>query len=257
MSAPNQVTAESVALLSKLMHRLRPVAKQIMHCALAPTGPLRPMYSGLYHAQWVIRELCEMAHRSLIATPMFLTQCAVHGKRISVERIPYIQGQCHIELGNDVRISGQIDIAADRERRPVLKIGSCVFIGHATTFGIGERIEIGDYVSIGNNCHITDTEGHNKYPDQCKPSWELRARAEDISPVVIEDGAWLGQGVCVLKGVRIGARSIIGMNAVVRTNVPADAVVMGNPAKTIPMNLFRRTAPPPGSIKPGASSSGE
>ena len=53
------------------------------------------------------------------------------------------------------------------------------------------------------------------------------------SPVVIEDGAWLGQGSVVLKGVRIGRRSVVGANAVVTRNVPPGCVVCGVPASVV------------------------
>lgn len=53
------------------------------------------------------------------------------------------------------------------------------------------------------------------------------------SPVVIEDDVWLGANVIVLKGVTIGARSIIGAGSVVTKSIPADCIAAGNPARII------------------------
>jgi acetyltransferase-like isoleucine patch superfamily enzyme len=53
--------------------------------------------------------------------------------------------------------------------------------------------------------------------------------------VVIENNVWIGEGVCILPGVRIGSNSIIGANAVVTKNIPANVVVAGNPARIIKM----------------------
>ena len=54
-----------------------------------------------------------------------------------------------------------------------------------------------------------------------------------VRNVVIEDGVWLGQRVCVLSGVTIGAHSIIGANSVVTKNIPPYCIAVGAPARVI------------------------
>jgi maltose O-acetyltransferase len=44
---------------------------------------------------------------------------------------------------------------------------------------------------------------------------------------------WLGGGVIVLPGVRIGANSVIGAGSVVTKDVPANVVAVGNPARVL------------------------
>ena len=57
---------------------------------------------------------------------------------------------------------------------------------------------------------------------------------EDISlPVVIEDCVWIGANVTIIPGVCIGEGAVIGMGSVVTKNVPAGAVMGGNPAIVI------------------------
>ena len=53
------------------------------------------------------------------------------------------------------------------------------------------------------------------------------------SRIVIEDDVWICQGSMILKGVRIGAGAVVGAHAVVTKDVPAGAIVAGNPAKVI------------------------
>lgn len=53
------------------------------------------------------------------------------------------------------------------------------------------------------------------------------------APVVIEDDVWVGAHCIILKGVTIGARSIIGAGSVVTKSIPADCVAAGNPCKVI------------------------
>jgi acetyltransferase-like isoleucine patch superfamily enzyme len=52
--------------------------------------------------------------------------------------------------------------------------------------------------------------------------------------VRIDDGAWIGIGAIVLKGVHVGAGARIGAGAVVARDVPAGATVEGNPARVVP-----------------------
>ncbi|MNL65825.1 2,3,4,5-tetrahydropyridine-2,6-dicarboxylate N-acetyltransferase [compost metagenome] len=52
-------------------------------------------------------------------------------------------------------------------------------------------------------------------------------------PIIIEQDVFIGANSIILKGVTIGARSIIGAGSIVTKNVPADEIWGGNPAKFI------------------------
>jgi acetyltransferase-like isoleucine patch superfamily enzyme len=54
-----------------------------------------------------------------------------------------------------------------------------------------------------------------------------------VAPVVIDDGAWLGENVFVGPGVRIGRGAVVGANAVVLRDVPDHGVAVGVPARVI------------------------
>jgi acetyltransferase-like isoleucine patch superfamily enzyme len=58
----------------------------------------------------------------------------------------------------------------------------------------------------------------------------LNVRSKNI---VIKDGAWIGFGSTILKGVTIGVGSIVGCNSVVTKDVPDYTKVAGNPARVI------------------------
>lgn len=53
------------------------------------------------------------------------------------------------------------------------------------------------------------------------------------APIVVEDDVWVGAHSIILKGVTIGARSIIGAGSVVTKSIPADCVAAGNPCRVI------------------------
>lgn len=211
---------------------LRPIAKRVVYNAVHPGKVFKPIYSVIFHAHWYAREFKEWFWRSIIATPMFLSRCESYGTDIAVDRVPYLIGGVRIQLGSQIRISGKIDIASPNTSEPIFKIGNGVFIGNATSFSIAERVEIGDYSSIGSGSQIADTEGHSHY-NPMKPIWEVPAGDDDIAAVIIEDNVQIGKDVTILKGVTIGARSVIGANAVVRKNIPPDSIVMGNPGRVV------------------------
>jgi acetyltransferase-like isoleucine patch superfamily enzyme len=92
-----------------------------------------------------------------------------------------------------------------------------------------ERLTIGNRVTIGANSILTDTDFH-------PIDYQLRQTNPTdgkTAPIVIEDDVFIGMNVLVLKGVTIGARSVVGAGSVVTRDVPADSVVAGNPANVI------------------------
>ncbi len=90
-------------------------------------------------------------------------------------------------------------------------------------------ITIGDDVWVGGNCTITDTDFHPLDLAQ-RLSHPLDGAT---APVVIEDGVFIGMQSLILKGVRIGAHSVIGAGSVVTRDIPPGVIAAGNPARVI------------------------
>lgn len=109
----------------------------------------------------------------------------------------------------------------------VLIIGSNVGISGASIM-CHERIEIGDHVLMGVNASIYDSDLHPMNHLERRSSMKART-----APVYIEDDVWLCANVLVLKGVRIGARSVIAANSVVTKDIPPDTLAAGSPAKPV------------------------
>jgi maltose O-acetyltransferase len=110
----------------------------------------------------------------------------------------------------------------------------------------GQNIHIGDHVYLNVMCTILDCNevhiGHHVMIGPAvqiyTPAHLLQAEAriqgwEVAKPIVIEDNVWLGGGAILLPGVRIGRNAVVGAGAVVSRNVPANTVVVGNPARVI------------------------
>jgi len=68
--------------------------------------------------------------------------------------------------------------------------------------------------------------------------------------VEVGSNVWIGYGACVLRGVRIGDNSIVGTNAVVTRDIPANAVVGGVPARLLRMRETPRELRWPRPVEP-------
>ncbi len=103
-------------------------------------------------------------------------------------------------------------------------IESGVTVGDRVTVKCGVQlwtgVHLGDDVFVGPNATFTN-DPFPRSNDHGRP----------LSTTVVERGASIGANATVLPGVRVGPNSMVGAGAVVTTDVPANAIVMGNPAR--------------------------
>ena len=114
------------------------------------------------------------------------------------------------------------------QKGAVLEVGAN-FAMTGGTLCAGKRISIGDYVTIGANTTIVDTDFHPLDASVRR----VRPNEGTTAPVVIEDDVFIGMNCLVLKGVTIGHGSIVGAGSVVTRDVPPYTVVAGNPAQVV------------------------
>ena len=107
-------------------------------------------------------------------------------------------------------------------------LGSGAVINIGAVIGEGTMIDMGAVLGgraiVGNRCHIG-------------AGTVLAGVVEPASatPVVIEDDVMIGANAVVIEGVRVGRGAVVGAGAIVIKDVPAGAVVVGNPARIIKM----------------------
>lgn len=115
-----------------------------------------------------------------------------------------------------------------------LDIGARSHIGQYTVICAREKIEIGTDCLIAEHVTIRDQDhrfGHGL----------TTARAGfTTAPIVVGNNVWIGAKVTITKGVTIGDNVVIGANSVVTSDIPADSVAVGAPARVI-----RRIGPTP------------
>ncbi len=117
-----------------------------------------------------------------------------------------------------------------------LRPGAEIIIGKNTGISGGSicaaiRIEIGNECLLGANVTIVDTDFHAINPKGRR--FNNNPRDIKSKPTIIEDNVFIGTGVTILKGVRIGRNSVIGAGSVVITDVPENSVAAGSPARLI------------------------
>lgn len=104
-----------------------------------------------------------------------------------------------------------------------IRIGSNVFINYDCVILDGAYVTLGDHVKIGPKCQIVTVNHPIDHEERRKP-------CETGLPITIDDDTWLGTGVIVCPGVKIGKRCIIAAGAVVIHDIPDDCMAAGNPA---------------------------
>lgn len=117
-----------------------------------------------------------------------------------------------------------------------IHLGEWCFVNSSATFLDDGLITLGDHVAVGPNVKfITGT--HPLRPEdrfQPNPGAFPPFNVVNIAkPITVEAKAWIGAGAIIMPGVTIGARAVVGAGSVVTKDVPANMVVVGNPARTL------------------------
>jgi carbonic anhydrase/acetyltransferase-like protein (isoleucine patch superfamily) len=170
------------------------------------------------------------------ATRLLLPGIVTGGRMLCIGRNVGLVVYGELIVGHGVVLSDGCAIEVGPYGRLVL--GDRTFVGRHSVIVAQERIEIGADVLIAEHCTIRD---HNHQLDANERRDEIDAQAEgrhsrsgvEKAPVSIGASVWLGAGARVLKGSRIGDRTVVGANAVVRDELPPDVVAGGIPARVI------------------------
>jgi len=132
------------------------------------------------------------------------------------------------EIGDDTRIGTFVEIQKNARIGRRCKISSHTFIC--------EGVEIEDEVFVGHNVSFIN----DKVPRAANADGSPQTEADwKVTPTRVKRGASIGTSATILCGVTIGERAVVGAGSVVTKDVPAGAVVAGNPARAL-----RRPAPP-------------
>jgi len=126
------------------------------------------------------------------------------------------------EIGDDVKIGTFVEIQKGAKIGPRCKISSHTFVCEGVT--LEEEVFIGHNVTFTNDLYPRATDDNGKL--QTEADWTCKA-------TVVKRRASVGSGATLLCGITVGESAIIGAGSVVTKDVPARAVVAGNPARVL------------------------
>jgi UDP-2-acetamido-3-amino-2,3-dideoxy-glucuronate N-acetyltransferase len=136
------------------------------------------------------------------------------------------------EIGAETKIGSFVEIRKTAKVGARCKIQAFAFIPEGVT--IGDGVFIGPHVCFTNDL----------FPRAVNQDGTLQDASDwDILPTRVGRGASVGANATILCGIEIGEFALIGAGSVVLKNVPAYAVVAGNPARTIGDTRQHKDAP--------------
>ncbi len=193
------------------------------------------LHIGLYHLHTQAKGTLISLISKLYWTPLFRARLATSGSGLLLvgTGLPLVTGPLVITCGSDCRISTQVTFSARTSSHPAprLVIGNKVGIGWQTTIACGTEVILGDNVRIAGSAFLAGYAGHplnaldraNGLPDT----------EDQIGAIILEDDVWLGTGVKVMSGVRIGKGTVVAAGSIVTKDLPAGVLAAGSPARVL------------------------
>ena len=125
------------------------------------------------------------------------------------------------EVGDDSKIGTFVEIQKGAKIGRRCKVSSHTFICEGVT--IEDEVFIGHHVVFTNDLFPLATANGQLQTDA---DWKC-------VPTLVKRGASIGSGAVLLCGITIGENSVVGAGSVVTKDVPANAIVAGNPARVM------------------------
>jgi len=161
--------------------------------------------------------------------------CIIHGNlgiKLNSDSIVQIGDDFYLSSGNHIN-----PLAKNLQGHICVNKGAKLIIGNrvgmsSPVIWAHKSIKIGNHVKFGANVIVMDSDAHSlNFLLRRDASVDMQHKKD--AEIVIEDDAFIGMNTIIMKGVTIGARSIIGAGSIVTKSIPADCIAAGNPAMII------------------------
>ena len=145
-----------------------------------------------------------------------------------------------VEIGDNSRVWHYTHIRKDAKIGKNCILGNYIYIDSNVKIGdetkiqnyvpVYHGVELGDGVFFGPNSLTTN----DMIPKARKTEGEIQGESDwEVTPTYISKDASIGAGAVLRPGIRIGEGALIGAGAVITKDVPAGAVVVGNPGRVL------------------------
>jgi acetyltransferase-like isoleucine patch superfamily enzyme len=151
----------------------------------------------------------------------------MRARKVRVLNVGRIEIGDYCRLGSHPNDSPEVTNLRTYVQSATIRIGNHVGLA-GTTLHCNRSITIGDHCRCGPGVILCDNDSH-----RVARSVEGRAQQPAEAPIVLEANVWLGMRTIVLKGVTIGANTIVAAGSVVTRSLPGNVIAGGCPARVI------------------------
>ena len=152
------------------------------------------------------------------------------GKKSVIIKPLQIDSAKSIEIEDNVSIYHFAWLMGNKQAgQKTLTVQSGTTIGHYAHIIAMHSMTIEQNVLIADKVFISDCT--HSYEDINKPVIRQEV-VKELSPVVIGEGSWIGENVCIC-GASVGKHCVIGANSVVTSDIPDYSVAVGSPARVV------------------------
>ena len=194
-----------------------------------------------------------------ILTSLFLRCISLGGLLVAIDRLLVVRALECSSVGENVFFGKKSSVINSGERTRIqildgtivdgqlkvfnncgsIVIGENSYIGENSKIWSARSVEIGNNVLISHGVNICDSNCHEVdageraigFENQKKFGERINENKVKSESIIIEDDVWINMNCIIMRGVRIGARSIIGAGSIVVKDVPVDSLVVGQAAK--------------------------
>lgn len=142
-----------------------------------------------------------------------------------------------IEIGDSCTVGANLFCASKGK----IKIGNHTWIGGNSSISAAISIRIGSYCAISRDVEIRDNNSHPLDPTLRRNHLRIDSQGwgmenwydSDMAEIIIGNDVWIGRRVLIMKGVHLGAGTVVAAGSIVTKSFPKLSVIAGNPARLI------------------------
>lgn len=134
-----------------------------------------------------------------------------------------------LSIGNLCDIEDHVRLRAGGEWKSAsITIGEQTYIGHSCQINVRTHFKIGKKCLVAPLCIFSDA--HHTFTDISVP---IKDQVTTSASITVEDNVWIGTGSVILGGITIHEGAVIAAGAVVNSDIPANEIWGGVPARKL------------------------